>query len=752
MTNILVLDGIETQALACVRALGRSGNRVFVAAVEAAPLAGWSRYCTGRYRLRGETLDAFASLRDWAVKQGVQVVLPQTESSCILCNLDRAAWESAGIIVGCAPDDQLRRAFDKAYTWQFAEACGLRLPARHVPQTLSDARQAAEQIGFPVVVKPRFSHYWNGEQFLRRAGTYYASNQVELDAALHTSRQGPFWPVIQEYVSGRGKGVFALYDRGTAVAWFAHERLRDVRPSGSGSSLRRSIPLEDRLLEPAARLLDTLRWHGPAMVEFRDDERNAPCLIEVNGRFWGSLELAIAAGIDFPTLWLRVLQGAPRSEPASYASGVTRRWWWGDVKRLGHIIKGPPPGYPGTFPSLLTGLKEMLGPQPAGTRSETWSAQDPAPAVGEWVQGLRSLASRVRTNGKHPDATRPIRALMITSGWPQPGQPQTTHFIKRQAEFLRAAGVDLDVFVFRGRRNPWNYVRGWFAVRRRLLFGRYDLVHAQFGQSGLLALPTRLPVVVTYRGSDLLGIVGPGARLTRMSVVLQWAARLVARCAAAVVVVSEHMKEHLPPSVRPTVLPSGLDFSLFQPIPRDDARRQLALPLDRRLVLFAGNPAQPRKRHDLAAAAMRLLDPALRADLIVAWGVPHKQMPILMSACDALLFTSMQEGSPNVVKEALACNLPVVSVRVGDVEERLAGIEGCEVCTDERPETLAAALRRVLERGGRVAGQGAVTLLDEHSITARLIGVYEDVLRRPHAPRPAAPRMTPLTEQVRNVG
>jgi hypothetical protein len=128
MTKVLVLDGSTTQALACVRALGRAGHTLLVAAVERSPLAAWSRYCAGRYRLAGETLAGFAALRDWAIQEGVEVVLPQTERSCILCNLERTAWESAGISVGCAPEDQLVRAFDKAYTWQFAEACGVRLP------------------------------------------------------------------------------------------------------------------------------------------------------------------------------------------------------------------------------------------------------------------------------------------------------------------------------------------------------------------------------------------------------------------------------------------------------------------------------------------------------------------------------------------------------------------------------------------------------------------------------------------------
>jgi glycosyltransferase involved in cell wall biosynthesis/predicted ATP-grasp superfamily ATP-dependent carboligase len=753
-SRVLVLDGGTTQALACVRALGRAGHTVFVAAGRAA-LATWSRYCRGRYLLTDDTLPAFAALRAWAGEQGVQVVLPQTERSCMLCNIHRKEWEALGITVGCGSEDLLLRAFDKSRTWQVAEACGVRLPLRHVPRTLADGQAAAERLGYPVVIKPRFSHFWDGDRFLSGQGSRYAQNRAEVEASMRACRQNGYWPVIQEFIRGRGKGVFALYDHGRPLAWFAHERLRDVRPSGSGSSLRRSIPLDARLLGPAARLLSAWPWHGPAMVEFRDDGVSEPCLIEVNGRFWGSLELAIASGIDFPNLWLSVLRGEHPAPADGYAAGVTRRWWWGDVKRLLHILRGAPPGYPERFPGVLTGLREILGTQPAGTRNETWSKDDPAPALGEWVQGIGELVGdvrqRLRIQTPSPKGEEPVRVLMITSGWPRPGQPQTTHFIKRQAEFLVAAGVDVDVLHFRGARRPWNYALGWLRARRRLLFGRYDLVHAQFGQSGLLALPTRLPMVVTYRGSDLLGIVGPGGRYTRSGRILQWLTRLVARRADAVVVVSDHMKRHLPASVRATVLPSGLDFSLFQPVPRDTARRELGLAPERRLILFAGDPALPRKRYDLAKQAVDWLNRSMPAELVVAWGVPHTDMPRLMSACDVLVFTSMQEGSPNVVKEALACDLPVVSVQVGDVAERLRGIEGCELCPDERPETIAAALGRVLERGRRVAGREAVARLDETAITAQLVELYRSVLHP--APRDTDPQpATPLVREVPHAG
>jgi len=324
-----------------------------------------------------------------------------------------------------------------------------------------------------------------------------------------------------------------------------------------------------------------------------------------------------------------------------------------------------------------------------------------------------------------------IRVLMITSEWPVPdGRPRTTHFIKRQAEFLQAAGVDVDVFPFKGAGRPWNYVKAWLRVRRRVARGQYDLVHAQFGQSGLLAFPKRVPLVVTFRGDDLQGIEDARGRLTLGGRLLKLACQAIARRSDTTIVVSEHMKQLVHPSVPTRVIPSGLDLRLFRPMPRDEARLRLGMPLDKRLVLFAGDPTLPRKRFALARAALDVLNRSLAAELVVAWGVPHGDVPCFMSACDALVFTSMQEGSPNVVKEALACDLPVVSVAVGDVPARLRGVAGCELCADDRPETIAAALERVLRRRQRIAGHDAVQELDEHKLTQEVIAIYRTVAAR----------------------
>jgi predicted ATP-grasp superfamily ATP-dependent carboligase len=400
LPRILVLDGQTTQALACVRSLGRAGYHTIVASHLRRPLAAWSRYCRGAVQVRDYTVESFAALRSWAKWAGVRVILPLTERTCLLCNSEAEAWAGAGLVLGCGPDDMLVRAFDKARTLERAVACGINAPPTRCPTSLDGFRAAALELGLPCVVKPRFSNALHNSHFLPDHGVGYVDRLDRLAPVVEARRQGEHWPIIQRYVSGVGKGVFALCDHGRSVSWFAHERLRDVRPSGSGSSLRRAVPLDERLRGPAERLLGDLGWHGPVMLEFRDDGENPPWLIELNGRFWGSLQLAILAGADFPVQWVRLLCGRTVGTAPGYREDVTLRWLWGDVKRLIYIMRGPPAGYPESYPRVWDGLRELLGRQPAGTRIETWDRNDRWPAVAEWVQGISELITAARNGGR----------------------------------------------------------------------------------------------------------------------------------------------------------------------------------------------------------------------------------------------------------------------------------------------------------------------------------------------------------------
>ncbi|HEY2798088.1 MAG TPA: ATP-grasp domain-containing protein [Thermoanaerobaculia bacterium] len=392
--RILVLDGQTNQALACVRSLGRAGHAVYVASASARPLAAWSRFSAGRIRVRdgAPPREAYAELCSWAQREAIGIVLPLTERSCILCDMDRAVWEAAGIRIGCGPGDMLVRAFDKEQTIRLAQASEVRVPPTVFPRSDGEAAEAGRALGFPCVVKARFSNAWNAEAgtFWADHGCGYAQNPEDLQRAVADRRQGPWWPTVQGFVPGVGRAVSVLCDRGRIVAAFAHERLRDVRPTGSGSSLRRSIALDARLFEPTRRLLAALDWHGPAMAEYRDDGGD-PCLMEVNGRFWGSLQLGVDAGVDFPALWVAILWGEHPEPVLRYREGVTVRWVWGDVKRIVHIASGRPRGYAGPFPTLREGVAEVLGRQPDATRLETWRAGDRWPAFGEVAQGLRDL-------------------------------------------------------------------------------------------------------------------------------------------------------------------------------------------------------------------------------------------------------------------------------------------------------------------------------------------------------------------------
>lgn len=323
---------------------------------------------------------------------------------------------------------------------------------------------------------------------------------------------------------------------------------------------------------------------------------------------------------------------------------------------------------------------------------------------------------------------KPIRVLIVTSEWPTAEHPYRAPYLVRHVDFLRRAGVDVDVFPFRGARRPMNYIRARRRLQQRLGEKRYDLVHAHFGQSALLSWPRRLPLVVTFHGCDIQGVKRPDGRMSWGGAFLQKLSQLVALRAEAVILVSERMRRFIPRSVYAPVIPMGLDFEQFPRMSREEARRQLGLPQSGKLVLFVGNPDEPVKRYALARRAVDVLNERFPARLIVGWGVLPPQVLVMMRACDALLMTSIQEGSPLVVKEALASDLPVVSLNVGDVPVRLDGVDGCEICADEAPETIAASLERVLRRDAPIRGREAVLDLDESLLAAQVIGIYRAVL------------------------
>ncbi len=325
-----------------------------------------------------------------------------------------------------------------------------------------------------------------------------------------------------------------------------------------------------------------------------------------------------------------------------------------------------------------------------------------------------------------------MRVLFVTNLWPDEERPWHGTFVHTQALSLRQLGIEVDVLPIRG----WASKRAYFTAAGRVLRMNArrpaDVVHAHYGHSAAVArLQVRAPLVISYCGDDLLGTPdAAGRRMTRHSTVLARAFAQLSRLSAATITKSEEMERRLPRGARARnhVIPNGVDLDAFAPVPRDRARAQLGWAPDEPVVLFVGNPEIPRKNHALAASACELAArsaPGLR--LQVAWGISPDEMSIWMSAADVLLTASISEGSQNVVKEAMACELPVVATPAGDVTERLAGVPGCHVAPAD-PQALAAAVLAALAHGRSPEARTAVSSVSLERIAERVAEVYRKVV------------------------
>lgn len=321
-----------------------------------------------------------------------------------------------------------------------------------------------------------------------------------------------------------------------------------------------------------------------------------------------------------------------------------------------------------------------------------------------------------------------MRVLMLTSQLPTPTQPGSMAPVWRQIESLRALGVQVQVQEITGTRGL-KYLRS--LTRLWALAPTVDLVHAHYGYCGWVARAQfSKPTVVSFMGDDLLGTPNEAGRVTPLSRLLVYADRRLARVVDAVIVKSPEMARVVAP-VKAHVVPNGVDLRTFRPLDAHAARAELGWTEDRRYILFAGRPDNPRKGFPLAQAAVtsasrRMGEPL---ELVTLWGIAPDRVPLYMNACQAMLMTSLWEGSPNVVKEAMACNLPVVSVPVGDVAELLAGVEGCALGPRDG-EALGTLLAQTLTDGRRSAGRRALERkgLDQESVARRIVKIYEEVL------------------------
>lgn len=392
--NVLVLDGNQNQAVASVRSLARAGHTVFAGEAASWSKAGWSRASSRSFRYPSpqESIAAFIeAVADFVRQRPGTLVLPMTEATTLPLSTHRDLLLSAGARLILPDHSDLLRAFDKDETTRLAASLGVGIPKTAPITSPEQARDAAQSMRYPVVLKPRASQELASDGKLRTAGRLrYAGDSAQCEAAYRDIGRRSSAVLIQEFVEGEGTGYFALMHHGELRAEFAHRRIRDVHPTGSGSAVRVSVEVDPEIRRCSLAILSALRWHGVAMVEYRKEPGSPAVFMEVNGRFWHSLALACYAGVDFPALLAGMAEHGDVDPSAGYRYGVRCRWLLGDARHLAEVWKGPPKGYPGTYPGRLRTLLEVLTPVP-GTYHDLFQWRDPLPEFGDWLSFFTRL-------------------------------------------------------------------------------------------------------------------------------------------------------------------------------------------------------------------------------------------------------------------------------------------------------------------------------------------------------------------------
>ena len=334
--KILVTDGNSLPGLAITRSLGIAGHEVIVGHQNKSSLASHSRYASSRcvYPDPIAHSDSFIDfLLDYVEYHKVDAIFPVTDITTLPITKHKATFEKF-CKIPFASFKIVDGAANKANVIEKAVALGIDIPESVIINSYEELDTGKINFDYPLVIKPSRSRILTEHGWLFTTVTYATSEQDLLRQL--SNYQSEIYPIIlQERICGPGLGIFMCVHQGESVAAFSHKRLREKPPSGGVSVLRESVALDPVALDFSERLLSCLNWQGVAMVEFKVDERdNRPKLMEINGRFWGSLQLAIDAGVDFPRLLAATLESDHIKKIGSYKLGVRTRWLWGDIDAL----------------------------------------------------------------------------------------------------------------------------------------------------------------------------------------------------------------------------------------------------------------------------------------------------------------------------------------------------------------------------------------------------------------------------------
>jgi len=384
MRRILILDGHCCAALAFTRSLGSSGHHLFVGVDRTSfPAACYSRYCKQcfHYSPAQQEPGAFAEeVLAFCTREEIDLVIPMTDWTMVPISRVRDQFPKT-CAVALPPTAAMLAASDKFQTVELARSLGIPVPktlllsAVHQLDTLTS-------LNFPVVVKDRYSIRWTDQGGVA-GSVHFAYDRDELSRIVKQRLTVVPDVLLQEFVTGTGFGLsgFVLPDQVRVP--FEWQRLREINPCGSASSARRSVPLQDDMLGFSEKLLLALGFQCLAMVEFkREAVTGRAVFMEVNGRPWGSMQLSIFSGIDYPAhLAQSYLDHELPPKRTNYRAGITCRWLLGDLVHFRNVLAGRPQGWPGSFPGRLSTALKMLVPWYPGLHYEDFAGNDVKPGI-----------------------------------------------------------------------------------------------------------------------------------------------------------------------------------------------------------------------------------------------------------------------------------------------------------------------------------------------------------------------------------
>jgi predicted ATP-grasp superfamily ATP-dependent carboligase len=402
--RVIVTDAARGSAVAIIRSLGRHGAHVIAADSERRSPGFYSRFAAERLlypRPDANPEGVVETLLRAAVERDVDLIVPVTDDVIVPLSGARPRFDGV-CALAIAPVDALAASRDKLATLELARSLGVPTPRTALVSSAAEARHEATSLGWPVVLKPQASRvYGADEATLETMNVTYADGPELLEERMR-GFEGRCAVLLQEYCSGEGHGVELLTERGRPIAAFQHHRLREVPTTGGASSYRESVALDPVLYDYSVRMLEALEWTGLAMVEFKTGPRG-PMLMEINGRVWGSLPLAIRSGVDFPAglLDLHLGNGHRNGGPTNngYRVGTRARNLELEMLWIGSVLRGRPRHPYLAHPPRRAALRAIaeLVSGPGGF--DMGDPEDRRPAVVELGRIVRKLGRKVRDGG-----------------------------------------------------------------------------------------------------------------------------------------------------------------------------------------------------------------------------------------------------------------------------------------------------------------------------------------------------------------